>query len=200
MTSERQLRANRINALKSTGPRSEAGKERSARNALVHGLTGVQIVLEGEDPTQFEALRGELFDEFAPGTVCERHLVEQLAGLLWRLRRVPIFEAGLMTWISHCQDRLHDKGLVRIGRAIISADQRSLPAHRGGLPRALVHDPRLLGRTLEAVLGRRDLLSKISRYEAQLRGQALKILAELDAKRDVGTSRPVRACVKRQGA
>ncbi len=160
MTSERQLRANRINALKSTGPRSDAGKEKSARNALVHGLTGVQIVLEGEDPTQFEALRGELFDEFAPGTACER----------------------------------------RIGRAIISADQRSLPAHRGGLPRVLVRDQRLLGRTLEAVLGRRDLLSKISRYEAQLRGQALKILAELDAKRDVGTSRPVRACVKRQDA
>ena len=105
-----------------------------------------------------------------------------------------------MTWISHCQDRLHDKGLVRIGRAVISADQRSLPAHRGGLPRALVRDPRLLGRTLEAVLGRRDLLSKISRYEAQLRGQALKILADLGAKRDVAASRTVRVSVKRSRA
>lgn len=39
MTSQRRLRANRENALKSTGPRSATGKRRVSRNARRHGLT-----------------------------------------------------------------------------------------------------------------------------------------------------------------
>lgn len=146
---------------------------------MVHGLTAVQIVIDGEDPAQFESLREELLEEFDPQTTTEAHLVEQLAGLLWRLRRVPIFETGLIAWMSHCQDRLHDKAGLRLGESLISTDQRNLPSVRGGMRRNLVRDPKLVGRTLEVILGRRDLLSKISRYEMQLRAQALKILTRL---------------------
>lgn len=39
MTTERQRRANRANAQKSTGPRTAAGKARASRNAVTHGLT-----------------------------------------------------------------------------------------------------------------------------------------------------------------
>jgi hypothetical protein len=39
MTTERQIAANRLNARKSTGPRSVAAKERASRNAYRHGLT-----------------------------------------------------------------------------------------------------------------------------------------------------------------
>jgi hypothetical protein len=38
MASERQIAANRLNARKSTGPRSRAGKRRASRNAYRHGL------------------------------------------------------------------------------------------------------------------------------------------------------------------
>ena len=40
MASEKQISANRANALKSRGPRSAGGKVRSSRNATRHGLTG----------------------------------------------------------------------------------------------------------------------------------------------------------------
>ncbi len=38
MTSDKQIRANRRNALKSTGPKTSEGKSKVKRNALKHGL------------------------------------------------------------------------------------------------------------------------------------------------------------------
>lgn len=49
MASERQVTANRQNALRSSGPRSSAGKRRSSANALRHGLSRIVGVGEGED-------------------------------------------------------------------------------------------------------------------------------------------------------
>lgn len=39
MASERKTTANRLNAKRSTGPKTEAGKTRSSRNARQHGLS-----------------------------------------------------------------------------------------------------------------------------------------------------------------
>jgi hypothetical protein len=44
-TSEARIQANRQNALRSTGPKTEAGKERSRQNGLKHGLTGSGVVV-----------------------------------------------------------------------------------------------------------------------------------------------------------
>ena len=57
MTSARRLQANHNNAKKSTGPRTEAGKRRSAMNAIKHGMTARIAMLPGEDPAEFEELR-----------------------------------------------------------------------------------------------------------------------------------------------
>jgi hypothetical protein len=58
MTSWQQFQANRLNSLKSTGPRTEEGKRASRRNALRHGLTAETVIhgLEDrEDYRGFEA-------------------------------------------------------------------------------------------------------------------------------------------------
>ena len=94
------LEANRGIARRS-GPRTELGKARSKMNAVKHGLSAKAIVLEGEDPRQFEALRAELEKDFEPDSVVERELVEQLAGSFWRLRRVPQMEAQIMRYTSY---------------------------------------------------------------------------------------------------
>jgi len=52
--SEAQLAANRANAAKSSGPKTEAGKQRSRRNLLRHGLTGAGIVLATVDVAAIE--------------------------------------------------------------------------------------------------------------------------------------------------
>ena len=96
MMSRKQLEANRANAKRSTGPKSDAGKTRSRMNALKHGFSTQEKVLEGEDADQFDALRAQLEAEFDPNSVIERELVDRLAVLLWRLRRVPVVEAALI--------------------------------------------------------------------------------------------------------
>ncbi len=53
-TSEARILANRENARKSTGPRTEAGKARSRRNALRHGLAGEGAVMLPEDEARLQ--------------------------------------------------------------------------------------------------------------------------------------------------
>jgi len=93
MATRRQLEANRANAKRSTGPRSEEGKARSNKNSLAHGLTAQDIVIADEDPEEFERPRAGLQADFEPTST---KLVERLAGLLWRLRRIPVLEGALL--------------------------------------------------------------------------------------------------------
>jgi hypothetical protein len=65
-------------------------------NALRHGLTAKSIVIGDEDSNEFEQLQVDLETDLQPATRLERELVGRLAGLLWRLRRVPILEAALV--------------------------------------------------------------------------------------------------------
>src|SRR5262245_41415622 len=98
MASEKQLVANRANASRSTGPKTETGKALSRMNACKHGLTSQAIVIGDEDPKEFERLRAELEEEYNPRLGIESELVERLAVLMWRMRRVPTLEAGLIEW------------------------------------------------------------------------------------------------------
>ena len=54
MTTDKQIEANRRNAEKSTGPRSEEGKARSSMNAIKHGLRAEQPVILGENPADYQ--------------------------------------------------------------------------------------------------------------------------------------------------
>ncbi len=55
MTTPRQVEANRLNARKSTGPRTAAGKDRSRMNAVTHGLSARTLILPDEDPRNTSA-------------------------------------------------------------------------------------------------------------------------------------------------
>jgi hypothetical protein len=96
MTSLKQIEANRRNALKSTGPTSEAGKQRSRRNAMRHGLTAETVVEPLEDPEQYKAFEISITSEFDAQTAVERELVLRLASVLWRLRRSTLIETALL--------------------------------------------------------------------------------------------------------
>ena len=96
MSSLRQIEANRRNALKSTGPTTDAGKRRSRRNALRHGLTAEAVIEVLENPKDYEAFEKSVIADFDAQTAVERELVLRLANLLWRLRRAIATETGLL--------------------------------------------------------------------------------------------------------
>jgi hypothetical protein len=88
---------NKANAQKSTGPRTEAGKQRSKLNALRHGLTGHTIVLPTEDHDAYQRHTHGLFDHFQPAGALEQQLVQSLADTSWRLNRVAALETNLFS-------------------------------------------------------------------------------------------------------
>jgi hypothetical protein len=96
MTSFRQLEANRDNALGSTGPKTEAGKRRSRRNAVRHGLTAETVVVALEDIEDYQAFEAAIIADYDARTAVERELVLRLASLLWRMRRATAIETDLL--------------------------------------------------------------------------------------------------------
>ena len=76
------------------------------RNAVTHGLTSYSGLLPGEKLEDFSDLRDRVFAELAPDSAIEIELAERIASLLWRLRRVPAFEAALLAWTNACKEEM----------------------------------------------------------------------------------------------
>jgi hypothetical protein len=96
MTSFRQIEANRRNALRSTGPITEAGKRRSRRNAVRHGLTAETVVVTLEDVEDYRGFEAAVIASYDARNAVERELVLRPASLLWRLRRATAIETDLL--------------------------------------------------------------------------------------------------------
>jgi hypothetical protein len=95
MTTAKQFAANRENGKKSTGPKTEAGKLRSRRNAFRHGLTAETVIEILEDRAGYKALASRIHADYRPASNFELELVARLVSLLWRLRRATAIESGL---------------------------------------------------------------------------------------------------------
>ena len=95
MTSFRQIEANRRNALKSTGPTTTEGKERSSWNAVRHGLTAETVIAILERSEDYEAFEAAIISDYDAETAVERQLVLRLASVLWRLRRATSIETAI---------------------------------------------------------------------------------------------------------
>jgi len=113
MTSFRQLEANRRNATRSTGPITEAGKHRSRRNAVRHGLCSETVVGILEDIEDYRGFEAAIIADYDAETAVERELVLRLASLLWRIRRATSIETSLLRTQAEI---LRDRGWL-IGQA-----------------------------------------------------------------------------------
>ncbi len=92
MATALQIEANRSNAQLSTGPRSTSGKNRSALNALRHGITGQVSIMPEEDRVAHDAFCREIIDGFNTQTALELQLASLIAEDFWRLQRIRALE------------------------------------------------------------------------------------------------------------
>lgn len=150
MATPAQIEANRLNALKSTGPRTVEGKARAALNALTHGLTSLRIAAADESAEAYEQLRQRLGRELAPRCVLEAMLVEQIAQTIWRLGRVANLESAVL-----------DEHIEKI--ACLQNDKTA------GVQKALLRDFTL----------RNSTLMKVQVYQNRLERALHRALAEL---------------------
>ncbi|MDD5064887.1 MAG: hypothetical protein PHQ35_09065 [Phycisphaerae bacterium] len=92
MSTESQLLANRLNALKSTGPRTIEGKAVASQNSIKHGLLAECDVITSESQDDFRLYRQQLLDELNPASPMESILAERIVTLSWRLKRAGRFQ------------------------------------------------------------------------------------------------------------
>jgi len=93
MTSEKQIEANRINALNSTGPQTTEGKARSCRNAFKHGLSSKHFVIDGEDYLYIDQTLDDLIEHYQPQSQDEYLLLERIVhGMINRQRGEHIMQ------------------------------------------------------------------------------------------------------------
>ena len=87
--------SNRINAKKSTGPKTPAGKSSIKLNALKLGIYTKDVVLPTEDPAPYRELLAAFRQEYQPETPTEIYLIDNVVTAIWRRRRVQATEIGL---------------------------------------------------------------------------------------------------------
>jgi hypothetical protein len=143
-----QLDANRANAQLSTGPCTDAGKARSSRNAISHGLRSGDVVLAHENADAFNTTLDCYKERFAGNDLDLTHLVEQLVAAQWRLARVQRLQRLYLDTeilgipenntneptpdqliLNHMKDRGHDV-LVTLHRYEIHFDRTSWRVRR----------------------------------------------------------------------
>jgi hypothetical protein len=114
--SNARAEASRRNGAKSRGPRTEAGKARSAQNALKHGMRAQKhIVLPDEDAAEFAALEAAMIEELAPAGALQTVLARRVAVAAWRLARADRVEADLFAERSYGADPNPGLALIRDG-------------------------------------------------------------------------------------
>ena len=90
-----QLAANRANAQKSTGPRTDTGRATSSKNAVKTGLTGRTLLLPTDDVEEYAAFVTGFERDLKPVGQLECELVQIIADCHWRLRRIQALEYAL---------------------------------------------------------------------------------------------------------
>jgi hypothetical protein len=163
MTTEAQVAANRVNAQKSTGPRTAEGKAAVTQNAVKHGLRAQAVVLLGEDGDEYAQYHGQMREQLQPADVQEIELTERIVGLSWRLRRAGRYHDAVF-------EALYDRQATEMAAAAPQAPE----------PDA---SDRVLGRMLLADFSGDRVLERVQLYERRIENSLSRVWAEWRALR-----------------
>lgn len=91
-----QSEASRLNAVRSTGPVTEAGKAAASRNAVRHGLRGASIEVTPEERHFLAESVASMERRWQPGDAVEQGIVESLALMELKLVRLDTIEMQVL--------------------------------------------------------------------------------------------------------
>jgi hypothetical protein len=191
MSSLKQIKANRRNALKSTGPTTPEGKERSRCNALRHGLTSETVITALEDAKDYQAFEAAVIADYDAESAVERELVLRLASVLWRLRRATGIETALFDSVATDASKLeHGHSRSTLIEAADLSDRNQLHFVATRQPDAAAGNELSFDAKRDIADGFLRLaalptfaLDRLSRYEHLLWRQARQIMFTLESLR-----------------
>jgi len=131
MITDKQIQANRKNALRSTGPKTSEGKELARRNSIKHGLLSKDLIIREEDSRALQALMDDLFTTLQPQGKLEQVLTEKIGTTLWRLQRLITAESKAL------EDKDWMGELRKIQEAYNTAILSSISRYESNLERTL---------------------------------------------------------------
>jgi hypothetical protein len=111
MATEKQIAANRLNALRSTGPRTALGKAICAQNARRHQILAAGTVLSSENAKRFIILVARFYKEYKPQTPTEQALVDIMTTARWRMQRMASLEVAA---VDHQYEQLRDPAFEQL--------------------------------------------------------------------------------------
>ena len=98
LISERKLAANRLNAQRSTGPKTAEGKQRSAQNSFKSGIFVRQLFLNTDSGRKeweaYEGVAAAIYEHYQPVGIMEEMLVDKVVSAAVRSARVLWFETA----------------------------------------------------------------------------------------------------------
>ena len=89
---------NQQNALRSTGPRTPAGKQRSSLNAFKHGLSGNHFAMRKHEFEAYENLTERMLRDLKPETEPEKQIAQKIIDLNFRINRIAAIENNLLNF------------------------------------------------------------------------------------------------------
>jgi hypothetical protein len=118
MTPQPEL-APRPNQNRSTGPTTQAGKDRSRLNALRHGLSGQTVLMPWEDREAYQSHCASFLKTLAPVDDIETQTAQGIADDQWRLNRARAVDTNMFA-LGHF-DYAPETGHPQIDAALTSA-------------------------------------------------------------------------------
>src|SRR3974390_3205901 len=186
MSSLKQIEANRRNALESTGPTTDEGKERSRCNAVRHGLTAETVIADLEDASDYQAFEAAVIGDYEAQTAVERELVLRLASVLWRLRPAIGIENGIFE--SGTAGSIKDDDPLSNGAQIKPASDRlyvvtAIPPRDSRIQQEVPLKTAITDRFLRLAELPTFPLDRLSRYEHLLWRQARQLVITIESLR-----------------
>lgn len=169
VTSLKKVLANRNNAKKSTGPRTENGKAWAKRNAVKHGLRAEHIITVGENKIEFEELKDQFVKELQPIDIISMQLVNRIILTAWNLQRSDKIQSGMLAYemLSYEADEYKSK-LKEIHHADFAGSQIKVP-----------YQNLLMGLSFLRDCNSSNAMVKLGSYETRLLNRYSQLLEQL---------------------